>query len=547
MDMLKAQLDRIKQQLAGLTASQRMLVGALVAVMALTLLYWGRYASSPEMVPVLNQSLSDDEIGRIDTALEAKGVPHSVVGGKVMVPADRKMEILADLMYRQAMPRDSRSAFEEMSAKLNPFSPESEREAWYNQATQQTLSQLISRFPGVADARVIINAKNEHRIENSIPPSATIFITTRDRESAGKQLVIAAADGVAGAVSGLTPGRISVIINGISHRVPDGDSNSFSGDEIDDVKQRSESRLEQKIRDQFAYIQGLTVTVAVDVENSTIVQHKHTYDAANTLVKPAEEENRTEENTSPSGPAADPGAGANTGASIMTAAASGGGQTSNVDETKSKNMILPSDLLVDTQTPAGKDTVQSAAVRVPRSYFSAIYKQRNPTAKDPDDAALQPIIDAELANIKDGVKKCIGLKTDDQLSVDWYPDTSPVLAMATTTSVPTASITTVTGHVKEISIGLLAVVSLFMMFSMVRKATPAPVVAVAVETKEPPQILTANEGLAGEVGMGGTMLDGVELDEDAIRNQQMLDQVTTMVKENPEGAASLVKRWLNRS
>lgn len=546
MDVLKAQLDRIKQQLAGLTASQRMLVGTLVAVMALTLLYWGRYAGSPEMVPVLNQSLSDDEIGRIDTALEAKGIPHSVVGGKVMVPADRKMEIVADLMYHQAMPRDTRSAFEDMSAKLNPFSPESEREAWYNQATQQTLSQLISRFPGVADARVIINAKNEHRIENSIPPSATIFITTRDRSSAGKQLVIAAADGVAGAVSGLTPSRISVIINGISHRVPD-DNNSFGSDEIDDVKQRSESRLEQKIRDQFAYIPGLTVTVAVDVENSTVVQHKHTYDAANTLVKPAEEESRTEENSSPSGPAADPGAGANTGASIMTAVVGGGNQTSSIDESKSKNIVLPSDLLVDTQTPAGKDTVQSAAVRVPRSYFAAIYKQRNPTAKDPDDAALQPIVEAELANIKDGVKKCIGLKSDDQLSVDWYPDASPVLAMATTTSTPVASVTTVTGHVKEISIGLLAVVSLFMMFSMVRKATPAPAVASPVEVKEPPPILGASEALVGEAGLGGATLDGVELDEDAIRNQQMLEQVTTMVKENPDGAASLVKRWLNRS
>ena len=40
------------------------------------------------------------------------------------------------------------------------------------------------------------------------------------------------------------------------------------------------------------------------------------------------------------------------------------------------------------------------------------------------------------------------------------------------------------------------------------------------------------------------MLDGMELDEDAVRAQQMLEQVSTMVEENPDAAANLVKRWL---
>jgi flagellar biosynthesis/type III secretory pathway M-ring protein FliF/YscJ len=43
------------------------------------------------------------------------------------------------------------------------------------------------------------------------------------------------------------------------------------------------------------------------------------------------------------------------------------------------------------------------------------------------------------------------------------------------------------------------------------------------------------------------MLDAMELDEDAVRTQQMLDQVSTMVAENPDGAATLVKRWMNRT
>ena len=51
----------------------------------------------------------------------------------------------------------------------------------------------------------------------------------------------------------------------------------------------------------------------------------------------------------------------------------------------------------------------------------------------------------------------------------------------------------------------------------------------------------------GIVGDGNATLDGMELDDDAIKAQQMVEQVSTMVKENPDAAANLVKRWLNRS
>jgi flagellar biosynthesis/type III secretory pathway M-ring protein FliF/YscJ len=111
-----------------------------------------------------------------------------------------------------------------------------------------------------------------------------------------------------------------------------------------------------------------------------------------------------------------------------------------------------------------------------------------------------------------------------------------------------SGLSTVTGHAKEIGVLALAVLSLFMMSSMVRKATPAPVViAESPRIDTGPAVLSGGEMLAGEVGASDTTLDGMELDDDAVRAQQMLDQVTTMVKDNPDSAAVLVKRWLNRS
>jgi len=91
------------------------------------------------------------------------------------------------------------------------------------------------------------------------------------------------------------------------------------------------------------------------------------------------------------------------------------------------------------------------------------------------------------------------------------------------------------------------------MATMVRKSTPAPLampslagVGPAAETASRVNPLGSGESVAGEVGTGNGALDGMEMDEDAVRTQQMLDQVSTMVKENPDGAAQLVKRWLSR-
>jgi len=46
---------------------------------------------------------------------------------------------------------------------------------------------------------------------------------------------------------------------------------------------------------------------------------------------------------------------------------------------------------------------------------------------------------------------------------------------------------------------------------------------------------------------GDPLLDGMELDEESAKAQQMLNQVSALVEENPDAAANLVKRWMNRS
>ena len=62
MDSLKTQFDRIQQQLAGLSASQKMLAACLVVIIVMTISWWGRYAAVPEMEPVVDRALSPEDL-----------------------------------------------------------------------------------------------------------------------------------------------------------------------------------------------------------------------------------------------------------------------------------------------------------------------------------------------------------------------------------------------------------------------------------------------------------------------------------------------------
>ena len=488
MDALKAQLDRVREQLAGLTGSQRMLVGTLVAVMAMTLAYWGKYAGTQDMVPVLDQTLSEDEVGSINRQLDQSNVTHTVVNGRVMVPADRKQEVLANLMYAKALPSDTHSAFEEMSAKnLTWFSSQTEREQWANHATEAELAGVIRRWPGVGDARVVINNKSERHIGDNVLPTAMVAVSTRGGGGESvtvKQLAQSAADGVAGAVSGLTTDHVKVIVNGrVVHFSQLGtEPGTIDPSSIIELKERVEAALEDKVHVQFGYIPEMTVAVVCDIEAQSRVSDLHKIDRAGTFVQPTNEHTVSgEHHGSEAGPR-EPGAATNDGVSGPGADGGGAGGSGTTDSTTTSeenthNQVFAPDEVIHTVIPAGKATVLSAAVSIPMSYINRLFRATHPSVKDPTDADLQQASAAELQRVRQKVASVVGLlPTADRLSVDTFVDgsASPELTMAAAAATTSsAALGGLAIHAKEIGVGVLAVVSLAMMFQMARKSTVA--------------------------------------------------------------------------
>src|SRR5579864_6371909 len=180
MDFLKAQLDRIQAQLTGLTATQKMLTASLVAIMAITVILWGKYAGEAEMTPLLNQPFAAADVGRIQQHLHEKDVHFIVSGDKILVPADQRMSILADLTYTRLMPTNTSAGFEDIIKQISPWDSEEKEGKIWNHGKEAVLSRLIGMYPDVAQANVVLDPTNVTRIEGSVLPSATVFITLQE-------------------------------------------------------------------------------------------------------------------------------------------------------------------------------------------------------------------------------------------------------------------------------------------------------------------------------------------------------------------------------
>lgn len=550
MDILKSQWDRIQQQLSGLTPSQKMLSAALVAIMVMTLWWWGQFAGTPEYEPLLDQALSQEDVGRIDHLLTGAGIPHKVDGSKIVVPADRKTQALANIAYANALPRNTASGFDEMIKQLTAWDGQDRQNAIFNHGKELSLQRVISQFPGVATATVLIDASTKFRIGQKIEATATVDVKTKEGGAGNaRQLASACAHLVSGAQAGLKPSRVRVVIDSRPYPVPDSDGDGVNGmlaTNVLEAQQAAELAFTSKIEKHLDYIPAVRVSVTVRVNNASETADQTTVDKdkSGTFEKRSTSKTREESTTTPGN--GEGGTVPNTVMEIGPAVANGPTHSSTDTEDTVENEIVPGVTRKQTVTPAGNHSAVAASVRVPRSYFVMVAKHGDPAAKEPDTAALELAIERELPKIKAAVTACTAIDKPDAITVDSYtdfivPPREPQMAAASGVTMMLG------GHVKEIALGGLALASLFMMSMMVRKGAVAPVaVAAPVIRSSLPATLVGGEDIAGEAAEQSPALDGMELDEDSIKTQQMLSQVTSMVGDNPDTAAQLIKRWMNQ-
>ena len=557
MDYFKQQLDRIQQQLAGLNASQRMLAACLVAIIVMTVAWWGRQAGNSETAALFEASVDAAEAGHIKNILARQGIRADIGGdNKITVPVARWDEAYATIAASDALPKNQSINFESFMKGINPFTSPTMGDAHLIHFKQARLAEVLRAFPGVRSADVFIDPSQKSGLSgNKVEPSATVTLTVKHPKEFTQSLVDGAANLMMGAQAGLTWKKVAIIVNGAPRRVTDPDTRTADGRELLAERENYQQIYADKVVS-LLKIPGLSVSVSVGINDTSMRRRSHTYDKKNSFNIEAKTEEKTTESTGGAGgPGGEPGARPNVGMSLGDAqVATAGGSTSTESDSKTTYEVFPSDVVEESVRSAGLTDPTAAAVLVPRSHVINELKVRaKPDAPEPDDAAVEAWCQREFPKLQQIVMNTVMLSSPDKVSMGLYSDAAPLQALgaagAAPAAVSTASIAAMAGaHSREIMLGGLAVVSLFMVSMMVRKAGPASVaLPVGIQQTIPMPVLDATEALAGEVGEGKSMLDAMELDEDAVRAQQMVDQVAAMVEDNPDAAAGLVKRWMSRT
>jgi flagellar biosynthesis/type III secretory pathway M-ring protein FliF/YscJ len=550
MEFLKSQFSRVQEQFSHLTASQRMLAAALVVITVMTLYWWTNFAGKAHMEVLFDQPMASDQIASAIAQLRASGIDCQAVGDRLHVAADKKLEAIGLLSSSMLLPGDTKNAIDELVGKINPWMSHSLEDRMFLHAKQTVLAQTLRYWPQIRHAVVIIDPTRD-RGPGGAEPSASVSVMLKPGAAADQRLANSIGDFISGTLSSLHRSRVKVHINDRSFALRDKDDRSIaaSAEDLLAQVQSYEKHYAEKIKDQFRYIDGVFVTVTCRVNNERTEKTVETIDPKSVVSKPVRESSLTEENNSNKRDSAEPGVVSNQALSV-DAANSGEKNSGTSEKTETEYAVAMPRSRVNTVNNGGDSTPTGVSVLFPRSRFVQEYKQIKNSDKEPEPTVLQTFIDEQLRLKRAIVKGCVGSLPDESVTVADYADSLPITGGATLAAATPMSLM-LTDHAKEIALGALALVSLFMVSNMVRKgsATPAPVVGaigggIVTRASSP---LPGREEAVGEAVEGDPLMEGMELDEESAKAQQMINQVSALVEENPDAAANLVKRWMNRS
>lgn len=540
MQFLKRSWAQIAAQLSHLSTTAKALIVCLLVIMLMVAILLLAYAGSPSEVNITPFVGGDVTQGA--ALLDRRGVSHRLDGGQIWVPVGHRDQALQVLVQGDMLAADTDRAFQDLIDRQSPwFSNEQNRQA-YLQAKQSVLGRVISRMTGVKSASVVVDVPQHLRFgENFVRPSASVTIETEGGMNP-KAVVDAIAGLVAGAFVEMKPEHVRITDTRTGRGFTGGDNEKQIPTDRLELRYAIERDHKQKIENILQYIPGVIVAVNV-LTDETVTKNSEQFQYEET--EPLRRQFSREEERVNQRDRGNVGARPNTEASIRGS----GGDTTR--ETLAETEAEFNEKRVTARTlikSAGHSTEQvNVTVNVPRSYFVGLFRQENPeTENGPDDTALTPIVERELASIERQVKPQITARADGLLQVSMVPDPDMILkalgvgeraggglvAMLQSDMMRTASLLGMT------------VLALGMMMMMVRKATQRPELPSVEELAGVPPTLPTDEDILGEVEEVDASLEGVEVDEEDLRSRRIADQISDMVKTNPEEAARIFARWV---
>ncbi|MEM0983802.1 MAG: hypothetical protein AAGI17_07625 [Planctomycetota bacterium] len=554
MNPLRTALETIRQHLGKLGPTQKLLIGSLGVIALMSLFLVSQYAAQPAMVELTG--FSAEERASANSMLRASGIDSRIgQNGELEVPAGQRDVAVAALMESNGLPSDTITLFENLVEKQDWRMSREQNNQQFTFALQNELSRVISKFAGVSSASVIIDAPKEAGLGRaSREPTASVTVFTRGGQNLTQDTVDAIARLVAGSRAKLTANNVAVIDGTTGRARQATDDSSARASKYREEARLQEKELQRKLEGLLSYIPGVMVAVTAqpDIRQIQRTQTSYAQPGDGTTAVPLSVDT-TEYTAEDASQAAEPGVRANQEASIPTGGASSGVTSNTTDRTEFDTRI--GQTVTNEIDPRGRPVFLAASINVPESYVSGLVPPGDDPTAEPDQEAIQRRFEQIEASIVSNIEPHVrafdenGDPVPGEVRVAMVPVSLDAIAGG---SANAGVFTMLTGGggggvgsiVETAVVGGLAVVAFGLMLMMVKRSSKELDLPTADELVGVPPALQIDPNMVGEADEGDAALEGIEIDESEIAATKMMQQVSELVRNDPEKTAKLLQRWI---
>ncbi len=565
MERIRGLITGAREYLGQMTNSQKLLMGSIGVIAAMSLFLVAQYSGRTEMVDLFPAGDVATQQSTL-ASLKSSGIPAEIQNGKVVVPASYRSLAVSQLAEAGALPNDTTLLFSNLLEKQNFYFSKQQNEQMFVIALQNELARVLRGFGNIRDATVLLDVPEPKGLGRSVrEPTASATVFTNSGRALDQGEVDAIAELIAGAKAGLKVQNIRVIDGSIGRqRRPTSPDQIFSASYLEQTA-ATEAKLQRKIADLLGYIRGVTIAVTAQVDVTKVSTQSTKYlqnkEGSVSIATRIKSDTTTQGGGSTS---AQPGVRSNAQGSILSSSG-GGGSASTLEKAQEETefQIGMGSETTTKQDPRGMPTLLAASVNIPRSYIVEQLKAAGAEGEEinPTDAEVDARFAIEQVKIEESITPHLQIASEvtgepaisGTVVVHMIPVDIPMPAMGGAQAGLLGGLAGGSGGggilggglVEKGLLALLAVGAMGMMLMMVKKATKPAEIPTADDISGVPQTLPTMNDMVGEADESEAAMTGIEIGDDEVRSRKLVAQVVELVGTNPESAAGLLGRWVS--
>ncbi len=557
MDFLNQAFAQIRELFLSMTPAARVTSVLLVGVIGVSLGFLVKQnGGGPEAYLFNGESLRPADADHVEAAIAQAGLNGwEREGNRIRVPRGQMAEYLGAVADAGALPPNHDSIILQ-ALDLGPFVDDKTRRERLKAAREQQLSMIIRAMDGIEEAKVIYDISEARGLSRTGQASATVSVRPTPSRPLDPQRAKLIRKAVAGAIANLNMDDVTVINLGEGTTFGDEVTPETFDTPYFQHRVAFERQMQGKIEKLLRHIPGVQVQVTAEL-NPTLTAETRTIAAEGEATALRESNQEKVIDTQHLNKGGRPGLVAQGPGRGMEAVNEVTVKNTESDMQSEQNYFVPTKDELTTHAGLVPEHVR-AAVAVPTSYLISMFREQqrrkgeDPTQPLPTD--INTTLEVYKKDVEDSVKAAVVPLLPKELAqynlsdvvVSFFETLTPV--PIDEPSLASHALVWTSQNFNTLTMGGLILVGLVMLRSLVKGLpSPDPLAAAASTTLAiagGPSFTASEKPETGE--------EEEEEDEERPRlrlkkGTSLRDELTAIVKEDPESAAAILRTWISNA